>query len=136
LSDVYVDTMGYAFTYPIFRYLGGCSVACYTHYPTISTDMIAKVSSGEAAHNHRAWIAKNPVLTTCKQFYYDMFALLYGWMGRRAQVVMVNSTWTKGHVDKLWFDFEGGRDARGLVSWTTMDTSRVSFSCLPLLWLF
>jgi hypothetical protein len=32
--DVFFDTMGYAFTYPIAR-LFGCEVACYVHYPTI-----------------------------------------------------------------------------------------------------
>jgi len=27
--------MGYAFTYALFKVLGGCSVGCYVHYPTI-----------------------------------------------------------------------------------------------------
>lgn len=31
----HADSMGYAFTYPLFRILGGCKVACYVHYPTI-----------------------------------------------------------------------------------------------------
>lgn len=43
VPDLYIDTMGYAFTIPLFRYLGGCSVASYVHYPTISTDMLSVV---------------------------------------------------------------------------------------------
>lgn len=35
VPDVYIDSMGYAFTLPMFKYLGGCSVAAYVHYPTI-----------------------------------------------------------------------------------------------------
>ncbi|XP_005920153.1 GDP-Man:Man(3)GlcNAc(2)-PP-Dol alpha-1,2-mannosyltransferase, partial [Haplochromis burtoni] len=34
VPDIYIDSMGYAFTLPLFRYLGGCSVASYVHYPT------------------------------------------------------------------------------------------------------
>lgn len=43
VPDLYVDSMGYAFTLPIFRYLGGCKVASYVHYPTVSTDMLSVV---------------------------------------------------------------------------------------------
>ena len=34
--DVFIETTGYAFTDPMAR-LAGCTVACYTHYPTITT---------------------------------------------------------------------------------------------------
>lgn len=44
-GQVFVDTTGYAFSFPVARYLGGCSVGCYVHYPTISTDMLAAVAS-------------------------------------------------------------------------------------------
>ncbi len=33
--DVFLDTMGYAFALPIFRFLGGCAVGSYVHYPVI-----------------------------------------------------------------------------------------------------
>jgi len=29
------DSMGYAFTYVLFKVLGSCTVGCYVHYPTI-----------------------------------------------------------------------------------------------------
>jgi len=38
---VFFDTVGHAFGYPIAR-IAGCQVACYVHYPTISSDMIAR----------------------------------------------------------------------------------------------
>lgn len=43
VPDLYIDSMGYAFTLPVFRYLGGCHVGSYVHYPTISTDMLSVV---------------------------------------------------------------------------------------------
>jgi alpha-1,2-mannosyltransferase len=43
VPDMYIDSMGYAFSLPIFSVLGRSKVACYVHYPTISTDMLAKV---------------------------------------------------------------------------------------------
>ena len=45
IPDVYFDSMGYAFTYPIFKYLANRPVACYVHYPTISTDMLQVVKN-------------------------------------------------------------------------------------------
>jgi hypothetical protein len=30
------------------------------------------------------------------------FALAYGWVGSYADVVMVNSSWTRGHIEELW----------------------------------
>lgn len=37
---LFVDTSGYPFTHAIAR-VAGSFVACYTHYPTINTDMLA-----------------------------------------------------------------------------------------------
>jgi len=43
--ELIVDTMGYAFTYPIVRLLAGeqIVIGTYTHYPTVSTDMVKRV---------------------------------------------------------------------------------------------
>ncbi|CAK9025436.1 unnamed protein product [Durusdinium trenchii] len=41
--DIYIDSMGYAFTLPLFSLLAGSRVGCYVHYPTISTDMLEQV---------------------------------------------------------------------------------------------
>lgn len=72
--DVYIDTMGYAFTYPIFRYIGECKVGSYTHYPVVSTDMLRRVKSRINTHNNRSYVAKNPFLTWIKLTYYRLFA--------------------------------------------------------------
>uniref|UniRef100_A0A1I8FEZ8 ALG11_N domain-containing protein n=1 Tax=Macrostomum lignano TaxID=282301 RepID=A0A1I8FEZ8_9PLAT len=37
-----------------------------------------------------------------KLVYYRLFALLYGWFGRRWNLVMTNSSWTTGHIASLW----------------------------------
>lgn len=66
--------MGYAFTFPIFSYIGGCKIGCYVHYPTISTDMLRRVQNRTNAHNNRNYVVKNPFLTWIKLVYYKLFA--------------------------------------------------------------
>uniref|UniRef100_A0AAR2LZW9 GDP-Man:Man(3)GlcNAc(2)-PP-Dol alpha-1,2-mannosyltransferase n=1 Tax=Pygocentrus nattereri TaxID=42514 RepID=A0AAR2LZW9_PYGNA len=100
--DLYIDSMGYAFTLPVFRYLGGCRVGSYVHYPTISTDMLSVVRERNPRFNNADYITSNPVLSALKVVYYCAFALLYGLAGSCSDVVMVNSTWTLGHILALW----------------------------------
>ena len=100
--DVYIDTMGYAFTLPLFKWIAGCRVGCYVHYPTISTDMLEKVKSRRDDFNNPSIVSRSRLLTWCKLIYYRLFARIYGFVGSRANVVLVNSTWTKNHVDSLW----------------------------------
>lgn len=61
--------MGYAFTFPIFRFVGGCTVGCYVHYPTISTDMLQRVGSKEENVNNQKFIAQSPFFTNLKLMY-------------------------------------------------------------------
>ncbi|CAI5481474.1 unnamed protein product [Closterium sp. Yama58-4] len=42
------------------------------------------------------------VLSSSKLYYYRFFALLYGWAGGHADVTMVNSSWTEGHIRRIW----------------------------------
>ncbi|XP_072945332.1 GDP-Man:Man(3)GlcNAc(2)-PP-Dol alpha-1,2-mannosyltransferase [Epargyreus clarus] len=100
--DVYIETTGHAFTYPIFRYLAQCPVGCYTHYPTITTAMMRRVKHRLVSYNNSSLIARNPLFTWCKLFYYKVFGWLYGAAGRCADVVMVNGTWTEEHITELW----------------------------------
>lgn len=100
--DMFIDTMGYAFALPIFKYLGDCSVGCYVHYPTISTDMLLKVSDRRAAYNNASFITRSRILSSIKLIYYRLFASTYGMAGSCADVVMVNSSWTFGHISSLW----------------------------------
>uniref|UniRef100_A0A8C6XJQ7 GDP-Man:Man(3)GlcNAc(2)-PP-Dol alpha-1,2-mannosyltransferase n=1 Tax=Naja naja TaxID=35670 RepID=A0A8C6XJQ7_NAJNA len=102
IPDIYIDSMGYAFTLPLFKYLGGCRVGCYVHYPTISTDMLSVVRNQHARFNNAAIITKNPLLSKIKLVYYYFFASIYGLVGSCSDTVMVNSTWTLNHILSLW----------------------------------
>ncbi|KAF7649064.1 hypothetical protein LDENG_00147960 [Lucifuga dentata] len=102
VPDLFVDSMGFAFTLPVFRYLGGCKVASYVHYPTVSTDMLSVVRERNPRFNNADFISRNPVLSAVKVVYYCCFALLYGLAGSCSDVIMVNSTWTLGHILALW----------------------------------
>lgn len=97
----YFDTSGYAFTYPLAR-LFGCKVICYTHYPTISSDMLSRVRQRSLMYNNDALVAKSVWLSRCKIVYYTFFSWLYGIVGSCAHLAMVNSSWTKAHIEKLW----------------------------------
>ena len=102
VPDIYIDTMGYAFTLPLFRFLGGCKVSCYVHYPTISTDMLSKVRSREKAFNNANFVSNSKFLTYCKLLYYKLFAFMYGLAGKSSHIIMVNSSWTRNHIVELW----------------------------------
>ncbi|KAL9304118.1 hypothetical protein ACSQ67_021381 [Phaseolus vulgaris] len=97
----YFDTSGYAFTYPLAR-LFGCKVICYTHYPTISSDMLSRVRERSLMYNNDALITKSVWLSRCKIVYYTFFSCLYGIAGSCAHLAMVNSSWTKSHIENLW----------------------------------
>lgn len=101
LPDIYIDTMGYAFTLPLFS-LAGCKTASYVHYPTISTDMIETVACRQKTVVNRDRIARNPLLTFGKLFYYEIFATMYKFVGRFSNIIMVNSSWTEYHINSLW----------------------------------
>ncbi|CAI5994792.1 unnamed protein product [Closterium sp. NIES-64] len=113
---VFVDTAGYAFSYPVVKLLlggraaggggggkgGGCLVVCYTHYPTISGDMLQRVQQRTSMYNNDDTVANSAILSSSKLYYYRFFALLYGWAGGHADITMVNSSWTEGHIRRIW----------------------------------
>ncbi|CAK0784222.1 hypothetical protein CVIRNUC_007426 [Coccomyxa viridis] len=101
MPEVMIDTSGWAFMYPLLR-LAGVRVVCYTHYPTISTDMLKRVHTRQAAFNNDNSIAGSTLKSAAKLVYYYMFASLYGAVGACANVVMVNSSWTQAHISSLW----------------------------------
>lgn len=94
--------MGYAFTFPLFKWLGSCKVIAYVHYPTISSDMLEIVEQGTETFNNRSMYARNAFYRRLKLFYYRYFAGLYSFVGQRADAVMVNSTWTANHINEVW----------------------------------
>lgn len=102
VPHVYIDSMGYSFTLPLFRWLGGSRTASYVHYPVVSTDMIAAVETSLPAFSSSPVVTHSKWRQKAKVLYYQVFAWLYGVAGRRNSVVMVNSSWTYGHIKRLW----------------------------------
>ena len=100
--EVFIDTMGAASSYPLARYVFGCKVACYVHYPAISTDMLSLVGRREATFNNRAWISNSIILSSIKIVYYHILAFIYGMQGACAHKVLCNSSWTAEHVMDIW----------------------------------
>jgi alpha-1,2-mannosyltransferase len=101
MPDVWVDSTGFAFSIAAAR-AHGCGTAAYVHYPTISTDMLLRVKSRSADYNHSSEIAASATASIAKWVYYWAFAVIYGAVGCMTQVVMVNSSWTRNHITKLW----------------------------------
>jgi alpha-1,2-mannosyltransferase len=99
---LFIDTTGFAFTYPLASFVFGARVHSYTHYPTISSDMLRVVFERRPAHNNAGAVSRSYLLSRAKWIYYKLFALAYGFAGRSADLVFVNSTWTRGHIDDLW----------------------------------
>ena len=102
IPNVFFDTTGLAFNLILFKWLGQCKTACYVHYPTISTDMLKVVEDQTQAFNNAAWISNSVIMTRLKLLYYKVFSLLYSLVGNRSDVVMVNSSWTHGHIQAIW----------------------------------
>ena len=102
VPNIYFDSMGYAFTYPLFRWLGRCNTIAYVHYPVVNTDMLGMIASGKVLYNNASAIASSPTLTRLKLVYYNLFAVVYGFVGRYADVTIVNSSWTRDHIQQIW----------------------------------
>ncbi|KAJ3139377.1 asparagine-linked glycosylation protein [Physocladia obscura] len=98
---VFIDTIGFAFTFPVAKIWGCECVVAYVHYPTISTDMINIVSSGVETFNN-AGVYKSGVGRVVKLLYYQLFACVYSVVGSFADVILANSSWTIGHLNEIW----------------------------------
>ncbi|KZT39934.1 mannosyltransferase [Sistotremastrum suecicum HHB10207 ss-3] len=101
VPDLYIDTMGYAFTFHVVRLLCHIPVGAYVHYPTISTEMLKRVRTRTAGHTNSGSISSSKLLSSVKLLYYRLFMFCYSRSLRKASFLMVNSTWTKNHVDAV-----------------------------------
>ena len=101
--DVLVDTTGLHFCLPLLRYVFGVRrLACYVHYPLVSSDMLGAVAGRRAAHNNRSVFARFALGAALKLGYYKLLVLLYRRAGRTSDVTMANGSWTAAHVRSLW----------------------------------
>ncbi|CDO72210.1 hypothetical protein BN946_scf184970.g62 [Trametes cinnabarina] len=101
IPDLFIDTMGYAFTFPVVSLVGNIPVGAYVHYPTISTTMLSRVRSRSQGVTNSEVISSSALLTYGKLLYYRIFMYYYAYSLRQARFLMVNSTWTKNHVDSI-----------------------------------
>lgn len=102
IPDVWIDTMGYAFTYPVARLLHRTmAIGAYVHYPILSTDMLERVKTRQATHTNDAATANSALRSRVKLVYYRVLAKLYAWVLSRADVVVANGSWTASHLDQL-----------------------------------
>jgi len=102
-TDIMVDTMGFGWIYPIAKLCcPDLKIISYSHYPFISSDMIKKVQSGISDFNNQASISKSKIKTQIKLCYYKLILLMYRFVGRFADLIMANSTWTFNHFADLW----------------------------------
>lgn len=110
VPDIFIDTMGYAFTLAACKLLfPDVPTGAYVHYPTISTDMLgsldAEQSDGKGLNAGTGKGMKGLV----KRKYWYLFARLYGWVGGHVDVVMANSSWTRDHINHLWGPSRAGK---------------------------
>lgn len=108
VPDVYIDTMGYAFTVALCKYLfPNIPTGAYVHYPTISTDMLESLDDQSSTKGLNAG-AGSGFRGAAKKKYWLWFARLYGWVGSKVDVVMTNSSWTSAHINALWGPWRKG----------------------------
>ena len=101
VPDVFIDTMGYSFVTAFTRFVfPSIPIGAYVHYPTISMDMLGSLDVDSGA-GLNAGTGKG-LRGYLKRVYWHLFARLYGWTGGNIDVVMTNSSWTKGHLQSLW----------------------------------
>ncbi|KAJ8476265.1 hypothetical protein OPV22_019992 [Ensete ventricosum] len=81
-------------TYPHFTMIGQSLGAV--------SDMVSRVLRQSSMYNNDALIASSMLLSRCKVVYYTLFSWLYGLVGSSAHLAMVNSSWTRSHIESLW----------------------------------
>src|SRR5258705_13269328 len=69
--------MGYAFTYPMVSLLARIPIGAYVHYPTISTDMLARVRSRQPWHTNDDQISSSAVLSRMKLMWVHLFPFIW-----------------------------------------------------------
>ncbi|KAG7088859.1 hypothetical protein E1B28_012813 [Marasmius oreades] len=101
IPDLYIDTMGYAFTFHVVNWVAHVPVGTYVHYPTISTDMLGGVKNHKRWHTSLDTISSSYILSSARLVYYRLFMYYYSLSLRSASFLIVNSSWTKDHVDSI-----------------------------------
>ncbi|KAG7801314.1 hypothetical protein KL944_003721 [Ogataea haglerorum] len=90
VPDVFIDTQGLPFCYPLVALLR-IPVVAYVHYPLISADMLNKLSS-------------KSVYNLAKYLYWTLMMKLYQLAANFIDYTLCNSTWTCNHIRAIWDD--------------------------------
>ncbi|KAJ9099797.1 hypothetical protein QFC21_003796 [Naganishia friedmannii] len=101
--DIFIDTMGYAFTLPLLSVLSGNTVplGSYVHYPTISTDMMRRVKERKVEGTNARGVSGSAWRTRGKLLYYRLFTHVYATALMYSNVTLTNSSWTQAHIQDL-----------------------------------
>lgn len=104
VPDIFIDTMGYAFSLGLSKWLfKNVPTGAYVHYPTISTDMLDSLDPNSPLGSQGVNAGQGKGLRgTLKRRYWQLFAKIYAMMGATIDVVMTNSSWTQAHVTSIW----------------------------------
>lgn len=117
VPDIFVDTMGYPFAYPLVSQITSVPIAAYVHYPVISNDMLSAMlknidavsaapsAPGKKVVSDAALPKPKPrgaLFRWAKYLYWRLIAEVYSLAGSFVSVAVVNSTWTKNHMQKQW----------------------------------
>ena len=101
VPDIFIDTMGYAFTLAFSTIMfPEVATGAYVHYPTISTDMLESLDANDSKGMNAG--QGQGLKGMLKRSYWKIFASMYCWAGRKIDVVMTNSSWTQNHIKALW----------------------------------
>ncbi|ODQ79809.1 glycosyltransferase family 4 protein, partial [Babjeviella inositovora NRRL Y-12698] len=88
--DVWCDTLGLPFGYPLVSLCLRIPIVSYVHYPVVSSDMLNKLNLLN-------------VKDIGKYIYWSAFKFLYTRVGPFVDIIMTNSTWTHDHIASIWF---------------------------------
>lgn len=108
VPDIFVDTMGYAFSTAFCKiFFPEIPTGAYVHYPFIGTHMIKSLSS-DSGQGINAGSGKG-MKGIGKMVYWHLLVKLYTLAGRSLDVVMTNSSWTRSHMAHLWGPYRRSR---------------------------
>ena len=108
VPDVFVDTMGYAFSTAFCKiFFPEIPTGAYVHYPFIGTHMVKSLTA-DAGQGVNAGSGKG-LRGFGKTLYWKILVGLYVLAGRSLDVVMANSSWTRAHMAHLWGPYRRSR---------------------------
>ena len=92
IPDIYIDSTGYAFTYPCFSYLASIPILSYVHHPAIRSYRLDRITKEYP-------ISFGSKITLIS---YELFNYIYGWCGSCSTQIFCNSLRTKKYLELTW----------------------------------